>query len=138
MQDSYNKIEVRQAINVTRQTNSSSAVVGNIIDLSGYDSCLFVISYGNLTDADATFAVTLDEGDASNLSGSNSVAAGDMLGTLAAAGATFSDDNKVRKLGYKGAKRYVRLTVTPTNNDSGNLDISAVVVLSDCLKQPTP
>ena len=44
-----------------------------------------LITPGSIADADATFAVTVDEGDASDLSGSNSVAAADLLGTTTGA-----------------------------------------------------
>lgn len=134
--DIHNQIEVRTAIPVTRQTNSSTAIVSSIIDMSAYDVCEFVIATGNLTDADATFAVTLDEGNVSNLSDAAAVAAIDRLGTLPAL--TFASDNTVAKVGYKGSKRYVRLTFTPTNNDAGNCDVSCVAVLFGAAKQPTP
>ena len=87
----------------------------------------WVIITGTLADADATFAVTMDEGDVSDLTGSNAVATADMLGTLAAASFTFADDNKVFKIGYIGIKRYVRLTITPSAN-TGNADIAVVAI----------
>ena len=52
------------------------------------------------------------------------MAAADLLGTTAGASFTFSDDNKIAKIGYIGSKRYVRLTVTPSNN-TGAVLISA-------------
>lgn len=135
--DIHNTTEVRRAISAMRQTNSDSAITSQIIDMSGYDVCEFYMSTGACTDANATVAVTLAESDASNMSGSNSVAAADRLGSLPAIAAA-SDDDKVYKFGYKGSKRYIQVTVTPTGNDSGNLDISMVAVLSGAKKQPTP
>jgi hypothetical protein len=138
MRDLHNVVEPRVSTGVIRQTNSSSAVVGSIIDLQGYDSCEFVIVTGALTDTNATFAVTMDEGNVSNLSDAAAVAAADLLGTYAGASFTFADDNAVKKIGYKGSKRYVRLTVTPTSNDAGNLDMGVVCLLGNPMKIPTP
>lgn len=136
-QDLHNAIEGRISTAVIRQTNSSSAVVGSIIDTQGFNSLEYFIITGALTDTNATFAVTMDEGNASNLSDATAVASTDLLGTLAGASFTFSDDNAVKKVGYKGVKRYVRLTVTPTGNDAGNLDLAVLAVLGNATDQPT-
>src|SRR3546814_11093273 len=45
-----------------------------------------------------------------------------------AASFQFDDDNEVRKIGYVGDKRYVRLTITPANNASAGL-LAAVALL---------
>ena len=60
----------------------------------------------------------------------------DLLGTAALAGFTFADDNATRKIGYKGAKRYVRLTITPANNASAAL-FGAVAILGHAQLAPT-
>lgn len=114
----------------------NTAQVGNIIDRRGFDGLTFAIALGTLADADATFAVTMDEGDAANLSDAAAVAAADIIGTLALAGFTFASDNLCRKVGYAGKKRYVRLTITPTGN-SGNAPISSVAILSKPAIAPT-
>ena len=68
--------------------------------------------------------------DRSNSALSDAAAVPDefLLGTEAGASFQFDDDNEVRKIGYIGPKRYVRLTITPAAN-TGNADISAVAVL---------
>ena len=45
------------------------------------------------------------------------------------------DDDEVRKIGYIGDKRYVRLTITPAAN-TGNADLSAIAVLAGVRKAP--
>lgn len=91
------------------------------IDLQGYDSCYFAIATGDLADANATFAVLLQESDTAG-SGFTDVADGDMVsqtyGTApeTAAAFQFDDDNEVRKIGYIGSKRYLRLYITPSGN----------------------
>lgn len=135
MRDFITNIQVKRAISPVTQTNSDTALVSQIIDRQGYDALAFIIAMGGLTDADATFAVTVDEGDASDLTGSNAVAAVDLisqnsLGALTAAGFTFASDDQVRKIGYVGGKRYVRLTITPTGNNAGAASLSVTAILA--------
>lgn len=142
MRDFVNNFQLKRAISPVTQTNSDTALVSQIIDRQGYDSLAFLIATGTLSDADATFAVTMDESDDSGLSGSNSVATTDMIsqtaGTaaLTAAGFTFASDDQVRKIGYIGNKRYVRLTITPTGNNSGSAPICAMALLGNPQMKP--
>jgi hypothetical protein len=103
--------------------------VSEIIDTSGYDSAEFIIALGSIADADATFTVLVEDGDNSALSDNAAVADDFLVGTEAEASFTFASDDQVRKIGYKGPKRYIRLTITPASNASAAL-IAAVAVLS--------
>lgn len=114
----------------------NTALVSAIIDRRGYDSLTFAIQTGTLADTDATFAVTMEHGDASDLTGSTAVTSADLVGTLALAGFTFADDGECRKVGYTGARRYVRITITPTGN-TGNAPISAMAILGHAAIAPT-
>jgi hypothetical protein len=138
LRDLHNNIHTVPLIVPVAARTDNTAIVSSIIDTLGYGSCEFVLVTGTNTDTNATFAVTVDEGNASDLSGSNAVAAVDLLGTVAQAGFTFADDNETRKIGYVGGKRYVRLTVTPTGNDSGNIFIAGVAILGNPASSPTP
>lgn len=122
---------------IAAQTNSSTARASAIIDLAGYNACEFVLINGTNTDANATFAVTVEEGDNSALSDTAAVAASSLVGTLALAGFDFAADGKCRKLGYIGTKRYVRVTVTPTGNDAGDWFMAGVAVLGYPAVGPT-
>ena len=132
--DLHNAIDVRRAISPTR-VSDNTAKVSQIIDRSNYESLEFVIGIGTIADADATFTVLVEDGDDSGLSDAAAVADASLFGTEAGAGFQFDDDDEVRKIGYKGVKRYVRLTITPANN-TGNADLSAVAVLSGDRKGP--
>jgi hypothetical protein len=136
MRDFANSIEVRRAISPAAAITDNTAAVSQIIDLAGYQQMLFAINLGALADADATFTALVEHGDQANLSDAAAVPDANLTGTEGSAGFTFADDNKVRKIGYVGSKRYVRLTVTPANN-SGNDFISAVAVLSGGRYGPT-
>lgn len=123
MRDLISNIQVKRGLSPV-SVSDNTAQVSQIIDVQGYDSCSFIILTGSLADADVTFTVLLEEGDASNLSDAAAVADADMVSQTSgtapetAAAFTFAADDGVRKLGYIGKKRYVRLTITPANNAS--------------------
>lgn len=127
MKDLHNNIAVRRAISPV-SVSDNTAQVSQIIDMQGYKSLEFVILAGSLADADATFAVLVEDGDASDLTGGAAVADDQLLGTESGASFTFAADDTVRKIGYVGSKRYVRLTLTPSGNASAAV-VGAVAVL---------
>lgn len=127
MRDLMNNIDVKRAISPV-SVSDNTAQVSQIIDTQGCKSCTFVIAAGSLADADATFTVLVEDGDDSSLTDNAAVADAELVGTEALASFTFGDDNECRKIGYRGAKRYVRLTITPANNASAAV-IAAVAVL---------
>ncbi|KAA0689847.1 hypothetical protein DTW90_30615 [Neorhizobium sp. P12A] len=135
--DIHNKLHFVPLIPPVAARTDNTAIVSSIIDTAGFESIEFVLVTGTNTDTNATFAVTVDEGDASDLTGSNAVAANQLIGTTTLAGFTFADDNECRKIGYVGGKRYVRLTVTPSGNDSGNIFVAGVAVLGNARSAPT-
>jgi len=115
MKDMHNNIHVKRVISPVSEAGTT-ALVGEIVDIQGFEALEYVIATGSIADADATFTVLLEEGDVANLSDAAAVADADLLGTEALAAFQFDDDNEVRKLGYKGHKRYTRLTITPVAN----------------------
>lgn len=131
MRDLHNNINIKRVISPVSVADTT-AQVGQIIDCQGNESLEYIIATGSLADADATFAVLLEEGDVANLSDAAAVADADLLGTEALAGFIFSDDDKVFKLGYKGNKRYTRLTITPSANASAAV-ICAIAVMETLL-----
>lgn len=137
MRDLLNHLHPKRAISPAAAVTDNTAFVSQIIDLAGYESLLFIILIGALADADATFAVTMEHGNQANLSDAAAVPAAQISGTLALAGFTFAADDQVRKVGYLGSKRYVRLTITPTGN-AGNAFIAAAALLGDPRFAPPP
>lgn len=127
MKDLHNKIKVSRAISPQNPGSGDSAIVSQIIDNKGYDSLEFLIATGSLSDANATFTVLVEDGDDASLTDNAAVSDDNLLGTEALAGFQFDDDNEVRKIGYRGNKRYVRLTITPSGN-TGDVYVSAVAV----------
>lgn len=135
MRDLHNHIKVSRAISPVNAGSGDTAIVSQIIDTKGFESLEFLIATGSLADADATFTVLVEDGDVSTLTDNAAVADANLLGTEAEASFTFGDDNEVRKIGYRGNKRYVRLTITPANN-TGDVYVSAVAVQSHAAAGP--
>lgn len=128
MRDLANHLAVKRAISPV-SVSDNTAIVGQVVDLAGFDKAMFAIAIGSIADADATFAVLVEHGDQANMSDAAPVPDGQLTGTEAAAGFKFDDDDKTRKLGYVGPKRYIRLTITPAGNASAAL-IAALAILS--------
>ncbi|TXH58915.1 MAG: hypothetical protein E6Q97_01055 [Desulfurellales bacterium] len=135
MRDGHNVIDVKRVISPV-SVSDDTAQVGQIIDRQGFGTVEYVIATGSIADSNATFAVLLEESDDSSMSGATAVADANLLGTEALAGFQFDDDNECRKLGYKGHKRYTRLTITPSGNASAAL-LSAVAILGRPANMPT-
>lgn len=135
MKDLMNNIDVKRVISPVSVADTT-AQVGQIIDRKGFDNLTYLIATGSIADADATFTVLLEEGDQANMSDAAAVADADLIGTEVLAGFQYDDDNECRKLGYKGSKRYTRLTITPVANASAAL-LSAVAILGCPALAPT-
>lgn len=134
MRDLHNNIAVRKVISPISQAGNT-AMVGTIIDRQGFDRLEFAITLGTITTAGTTYTALLDEGDASNLAGSNAVADADLLGTEALASFVDSEVNTTKKIGYIGTKRYVRLTMTPAGN-TGASTMAAIAILGNPTQSP--
>jgi len=127
MRDITNGLDLKRAISPQAARTDNTAVVSTTADLKGYDGCMLAINIGANTDTNATFAVLIEDSD--NDSTYAAVADEYLNGTEALAGFQFDDDNELRKIGYTGIKRYVRATITPSGNDSGNIFLAAEWVL---------
>lgn len=126
----FNNVNIKRVISPVSVADNTAAV-GQVIDHQGIGDAVYVIATGSLGDAGAEFTTLLEESDASG-SGFAAVADADLLGTEALASFIQTDDDKCFKLGYRGIKRYTRLTITPTNNATASL-IAAVCVTAPLL-----
>src|SRR4051812_33710971 len=115
MRDTYHSLKFVTAIAPVTVTDNSP-IVGAIINHANFQSLTYAIQAGTLADADATFAVLLEHGDAADLSDAVPVPDENLIGTEALAGFTFANDAVTRKLGYIGDMGFTRLTITPTGN----------------------
>lgn len=124
--DSKGKVGfARAAISTDTATN------GAIIDMQGYEGLEFYVSSETLTDG--LYILSLQDGDASNLSDAAAVDSEQVFG----AGTQFAltDDGVVKRIGYHGNKRYVRLVITSSAVTTGGA-FSAVAVNFSPLHAP--
>ena len=136
MFDAINSMHLVRAISPVSVADNT-AQVSQILDRKDYNGVGLAILTGAIADADATFTVLVEAGDAANLSDAAAVPDSELVGTEALAGFQFDDDNEVRKIGYIGIKRYLRVTITPANNASAAL-LAAVWMLTHARHAPTP
>ena len=132
MFDLHNNLAGSPAIN-PQAIATNTTVSGLIIDLAGFNSAQFFIQSATLTDG--TFTPSITEGNQANLSDGTPTAAADLIGTIAAATFTSTDDNVVRKIGYNGNRRYIRLNITSSGVTSGGT-LAAVCVRGNALHAP--
>lgn len=119
--DLHNNIKVSRGLSPVAAGTDNTPYVSEIIDTANFNATEFLILIGANTDADATFTVLVEDGAVANLSDHAAVDDAYLLGTEAGASFTYANDNETRKIGYIGAKRYVRVTITPANNGAGNI-----------------
>jgi hypothetical protein len=136
MKGIHYETQLKRAISPVNAGSGDTAIVSEIIDRQGYEALEFLIATGSLADANATFAVLVEDGDDSDLVDDGAAVSDTyLLGTEAVAAFTFGDDNEVRKIGYIGNKRYVRLTITPTGN-TGDVYVAAMALLANPAGSP--
>ena len=118
--DITNSLNPKRGMSPVAATTDDTAYVSQILDCQGLYGAMFVLLTGSIADVDATFTVLVQHGDVSNLSDAVAVPDDELNGTEALATPLFSSDDKCFKIGYRGNKRYVRVTVTPAAN-TGNI-----------------
>ena len=140
MRDMHTNIRTKTAIKPVAVGTTGTGQTGKIIDRQGYEGVEFLIAYGEITATNATFTVTIKEGDATG--SLTSVADADLLGTEALAGVAAAasrtsgvSKNVTKRVGYMGGKRYVQCNVKSTVT-AGAL-VSALALLGHPALKPT-
>lgn len=111
---------------------TDTTTVGAIIDTKGFESLIWAILSGTITDG--TYALLLEEGEASNLSDATVLAAADTLGALT--GFVAADDDEIRRIGSIGKKRFQRLSIVSASTTTGGTNFAATAILSDPKSAP--
>lgn len=122
--DLHNDIKWTNAEPPAAAVTDNTPYVSSILDTAEFFANEFCWLAGSIADTDVTFALLVEESDDSGMSGATAVADADLLGTEASGKPLLSSDNKAGKIGYRGSKRYIRVTVTPADN-SGNIFFAA-------------
>ena len=123
--DLHNNVFGVSAIN-SGSITTDTVTNGNIIDTAGFEALEFVVQSGAITDGD--YVLSLQDGDIANLSDAAAVDDELVLGSGSAFAA--ADDDTVKRLGYIGKKRYVRLAITSTNTSTGGLFSGSALLAS--------
>lgn len=134
--DLHNNIHVLPLFTPKAAVTDNTPQVSAVIDTAGFESVELSLVTGVESDADATFAVLVEDGNLVDFSDNAAVDDEFLLGTEAQASFNYNDDNETRKIGYVGDKRYLRVTVTPANN-AGNLFLAGVAILGHPHSVPT-
>lgn len=113
--DIHNELYPTIARNTAAINSNTTSTGTNIIDTQGYGALEFIQTVGARTDG--TFTLALVHGDDPALSDGVAVTDADLLGTLA--GTAINAANTVKRVGYRGDKRYVRADVVSTSVSSG-------------------
>ena len=103
---------------------------GPWIDMQGWEAVTFSVATGVVTDAGAAggFAFQMEESDTTAAADATAVADDDLIGLESALTVTAdTDDNKlIGSIGYRGGKRYVRMTATGTTGTDAAVSVAAI------------
>ena len=131
MKDLKNNIFATPALNV-QVINTDTTTNGAIVDTAGYESVTLVTFSGTLTDG--AYQFVLADGDNSALSDAATVTAANLIGSSPAF--ALADDNECARFGYRGGKRYVRVSCVSTSTSSGGT-LGVVAILGHAHDMPT-
>ena len=134
--DLHSNVQQKLAI-IPAAIGANATKTGAIIDRQGYGGVEFVIDYGSVTTTGSIVTLVMKEGDVTGTL--TSVADADMLGTevlaslLAGARVAGTGKEVSKRIGYKGAKRYVQLNAVQTGTTSAGAISASAVLFSPSL-----
>ena len=129
MRDLLNNVRTEQALKP--QTIQAAALDSGNLDLQGFDSLAVVVAIGNIADtlgASNRLDLKIEHADDNGSGAPGSYAAcvdDDVLGTTGLAAGVFmsvnadTKDNARYAIGYRGGKRFVKVTATPVSLTTG-------------------
>jgi len=143
MHDLHNNSRALRVISPVAVGTTGTGQTGKVIDRQGYGGVEFICSYGSITATGAVFTATVKEGDVTGTL--TSVADGDLLGTellagVAAAATRTSGTSKnvVKRVGYRGNKRYVNCSIKSTATAGTIVSCEAILYSPRVMPAPNP
>lgn len=125
--DTRNDAEYGLGLSAT--LSGTTKAEGDWIDMQGWQSLTFSVSTGTVTDAGTAsgFSFQVEEGDDTTDAGATAVADADLIGSEADLTVTSDDDDNVMvgSIGYRGSKRYVRMTAVGTTGTNAVVTVHA-------------
>ena len=132
--DLHNNVKFSRGISPVAAVTNDDPFVSQICDFANSEQNEFIGQLGALADANVTLTVLFEHGDDSGLSDAAAAPDDDLLG-VEAMSLTFANDDDTFKIGYRGRKRYGRVTITPANN-TGNIFLAGIWAQSGTRKGP--
>lgn len=137
--DLHDNIKVVRSIEPQTVGTTGTGRTGKIVDRAGYGAVEFLVGFGSVTATNAAFTLTVKEGDVTGTM--TSIADGDLIGLeanavigQAATRTSGVSKNVVKRLGYKGVKRYVQAFLKSTITAA--TPISVEVLLGSPINAP--
>lgn len=122
--DLENHVSVAQSLAPAART---AAADGAAVDLANYDSAVVVIDTGTATGTSPSFTFEVQESDTTSGGDFTAVDSAYLEGSEPVV--TQANDVAVYKIGYKGIKRYIRVTIeTVGGSDTPTLPCTGLVV----------
>ena len=132
MKDLHDSMTAKTVVASVAVGTTGTGQTGKVIDTSGYGGVEFIVNYGAVTATAAIFTAVMKEGDVTGTL--TSVASSDILGTLAAAGLAAAatrtsgvSKNVSKRVGYRGNKRYVNLSISSTATAGTPISVTALL-----------
>ena len=126
--DTRNDAEYGLGLSAT--LSGTTKAEGDWIDMQGWQSVTFSVSTGTVTDAGTAsgFSFQVEEGDDTTDAGATAVADADLIGLESALTVTSDDDDNkmIGSIGYRGSKRYVRMTAVGTTGTNAVVAVHAI------------
>lgn len=126
MRDLANNLSPALALSSAVQ---AATIKGNAVDMSGFNSVMFVIATGAIASA-GDFTPKLQESDTTTDGDFTDVVAADLVGSLPAS----LTADAVFKQGYIGSKKYVRVVLT--KNGGTSIAAGAIAVRGNARLRP--
>lgn len=127
MFDERNNAEYGLALSATLAGATPAA--GDWIDMQGWQSLTLTVSTGDVSDAGTAsgFSFEVQESDTTAAADATAVADADLIGLESALTVTSDDADRdlIGTIGYRGAKRYVRVVATGTTGTDAEVAVHA-------------
>ena len=143
MHDLHNNSRALRVISPVAVGTTGTGQTGKVIDRQGFGGIEFLCSYGSITATGAVFTATVKEGDVTGTL--TSVADTDLLGTELLAGVSATtprtsgvSKNVVKRVGYKGNKRYVQANIKSTITAATIISCEALLYSPSVMPSPNP
>ena len=136
MRDISSDVNPKSAISI-RTVSNANAVTGDILDLQDYRAALLILVAGTIHASCTGAVVKVQHSDTNAASGMSDVPDAMLVGSEADMSIDNGSDGEVRKIGYSGDKRYVRVSVALTAN-AGASNYGVIAILGKPRIAPTP